>query len=234
MIYHSLARFYDQLVKDEEATEKWVQFTQRYIKASQLLELACGSGEITVALSQAGYHVMASDLSLDMLEEAKGKDIGNKIEFFQADMTDFSLSSRFDGILCYCDSVNYLHDEAEFEKLLDCVLAHLKPAGVFLFDMHTPQRLKEFEEEYIEEGILDEVQYQWTIQSDENTIHHHFSFWLPNGQLLQESHRQIVFDPNWVLEQLEARGLKTECWTDFDQPGIKSGEKIFIAGRKNG
>lgn len=233
MIYQSLAKYYDMLVKDEEATLKWVDFTRQYVKEGSLLELACGSAEITLELAKYDYTLSASDLSNSMLEEARKKDIENKVHFFQADMTDFHLNQVFDGILCYCDSVNYLQDENQFLAMLKCVSEHLKPGGWFLFDAHTLDRLDEFKEEYIEEGILDGVPYQWTIQSDEDEIHHHFSFWLQD-KVETEMHVQHVYDPFWIVKKLNEFNYEVECRTDFDQQGIQFGEKVFFAAKKVG
>ena len=57
--------------QDDEATACWVELVKAHIRGTELLELACGSGEITIALAQEGYHVDASDLSAAMIEEAK-------------------------------------------------------------------------------------------------------------------------------------------------------------------
>ncbi|MFQ8583964.1 MAG: hypothetical protein ACLSA6_16285 [Holdemania massiliensis] len=58
MSYDSLAAYYDALVKDEEATAAWLDYTRRYLEPCSLLELACGSGEISIALAEAGYTSM--------------------------------------------------------------------------------------------------------------------------------------------------------------------------------
>lgn len=232
MIYNSLAHWYDMLVKDEEATKRWLEFTQRYIKKGKILELACGSGEITLAMSHSGYKVEASDLSGEMIKAARIKEGAETVHFFEADMRSFHLGKHYDGIVCYCDSINYLVTEEEVNAMMDCVDEHLCSGGWFLFDTHSLDRLEEFSEEYIEEGVLDEVQYQWTIQSDDSFIHHHFTFWFENGHLEQEMHVQRVFDPEWMINNLHSRGYHVEVWTDFDLPGIESGEKIFIAAKK--
>lgn len=232
MIYNSLAHWYDMLVKDEEATLRWLQFTQRYIKHGSILELACGSGEITLAMSESGYHVEASDLSSEMIKAAQMKEGAEKVHFFEADMRSFHLNQQFDGIVCYCDSINYLVSEEDINAMFDCVDQHLSSSGWFLFDTHSSNRLEEFKEEYIEEGILEDVQYQWTIQSDDPFIHHHFTFWFNDGKIEQETHVQRVFDPIWMINNLHSRGYHVEVWTDFDTPGIEEGEKIFIAAKK--
>lgn len=232
-MYTSLAAIYDSLVKDDEATQQWTHFTERYLpKGSRILELACGSAEITHSLAQMGYSILATDLSEEMLEQAQLKEVGNQIEWQKADMQNFHFNEKFDGVICYCDSVNYLANEAAVKQMLDCVEQHLKPKGFFLFDVHTLERLDEFEEEFIEEGTLEEIQYQWTIQTERPYLHHHFTFWRKDGTIEQETHVQTVFDPQWIVKTMENQGWSVECWTDFDQKGIHIGEKIEIVGRK--
>ena len=73
--------------------------------------------------------------------------------------------------------------------------------------------------------------YQWTILSDEDRIYQHFAFWSQQG-LKEEHHVQTVFDPLQVRAVLENNGFAVEILTDFDQPGIHPGEKLFYVGRK--
>ena len=49
MSYDSLAAYYDALVKDEEATAAWLDYTRRYCAPGPLLELACGGGRLPIA-----------------------------------------------------------------------------------------------------------------------------------------------------------------------------------------
>ncbi|MEE1464884.1 MAG: class I SAM-dependent methyltransferase, partial [Clostridium sp.] len=108
MMYELLAHVYDALVKDDEATQEWVSLIKKHIKGKELLELACGSGEITIALAQEGYQVTASDLSADMIAEARKKSGSELVEWSVMDMCELHMEKQFDGILCLCDSFNYV------------------------------------------------------------------------------------------------------------------------------
>ena len=96
---------------------------------------------------------------------------------------------------------------------------------MLIFDMHHEKRLEEFSEQYIEEGFVSNVPYQWTIQADgfDRSISEHFTFYTDEG-MIQENHCQNVFDPDMVMKKMEPY---------FDVKMIKDfveDEKILIVG----
>ena len=222
--YEYLAKYYDYLLGDEEAFDFWLE----YINAKDyhtVLELASGSGVLAGILKKQGKEVTASDISKEMKEVATNNFDG---EYLILNMIDFDLHKKYDLLLCVCDSINYLYEE-ELEQMFKSVYKHLNDGGRFIFDMRNPKRLKEFDEEYIEEGQIDEnVYYQWTINSDtfDRTVNEHFTFYTPEG-MIQERHTQNVFEPSVVNEKLESVGLESEVVMDF----IKD-EKILFIGTK--
>ncbi|MBS5042266.1 MAG: class I SAM-dependent methyltransferase [Clostridium sp.] len=234
MMYELLAHVYDALVKDDEATQEWVSLIKKHIKGKELLELACGSGEITIALAQEGYQVTASDLSADMIAEARKKSGSELVEWSVMDMCELHMEKQFDGILCLCDSFNYILKETQVRALFQGAYAHLKPQGVFLVDMHSLDRLAEFEEEYNEAGQVKELDYQWTITSEEDRIYQNFAFYDAEGRITLEQHEQRVYAPDWILAELEKRGFQVEVYTDFTKPAICEGEKQFYICKKGG
>lgn len=222
--YEYLAKYYDYLLGDEEAFKFWLE----YINAKDyhtVLELASGSGVLAGILKKQGKEVTASDISKEMKEVATNNFDG---EYLILNMIDFDLHKKYDLILCVCDSINYLYEE-ELEQMFKSVYKHLNVGGRFIFDMHNPKRLEEFDEEYIEEGQIDEnVYYQWTINSDtfDKTVNEHFTFYTPEG-MIQEQHTQNVFEPSVVKEKLESVGLESEVVMDFIED-----EKILFIGTK--
>ena len=222
--YEYLAKYYDYLLGDEKAFDFWLE----YINAKDyhtVLELASGSGVLAGILKKQGKDVTASDISKEMKEVATNNFDG---EYLILNMIDFDLHKKYDLILCVCDSINYLYEE-ELEQMFKSVYKHLNDGGRFIFDMHNPKRLKEFDEEYIEEGQIDEnVYYQWTINSDtfDRTVNEHFTFYTPEG-MIQEQHTQNVFEPSVVKEKLESVGLESEVVMDFIED-----EKILFIGTK--
>ncbi|MBQ0064700.1 MAG: class I SAM-dependent methyltransferase [Firmicutes bacterium] len=233
MIYNTLAGYYDCLVKDDEATQDWVKWIGKYVSPCKTLELACGSGEITEQLSEKGYQVTALDLSAQMVEQAKAKDVEGKIEFFVQDMKDLSNFSSFDTILCLCDSFNYILSKEEISAFIKEVSEHLNENGYFLFDTHSLDRMSEFEEEWNETGIFEDgCGYQWSISSEQDWLYQDFAFYLPNGEMIQEHHLQKIYDPAWLEEELRQYFEIVSVDTDFILPGIQEGEKYFYVLRK--
>jgi SAM-dependent methyltransferase len=226
-----LADYYDQLVKDEEATLSWVDYTRKRVQGNHVLELACGSGEITLALANQGFAMSALDLSPEMVERAITKDTEKKVAFSVGNMLDLDRYANFDAILCYCDSINYL-ERNDLGRLFKQVHGHLREAGVFLFDMHTPDRLGEFFEPYIEEDWIGDTAYQWAIESDGQKIIHHFRFYLRDGSVMSETHVQTVFSLQEVIGLLTDQGFCVEVTTDFEGPSDAEAEKYFICAKK--
>ncbi len=231
MIYDKLAQYYDALVKDESASKLWCDFTVDKISGDKILELACGSAEISHMLANRGYKIIASDISESMLSVASEKSSNDNISFKCVDMCDFDLNEKFDAIICYCDSINYLSDINAVKKMFECCFNNLKVNGKLMFDMHTPDRLIEFVDPFVEEGVIDNTNYQWTITSLADEVHHHFAFW-ENGEFYEEFHIQKVFDLENIVQILNELNFKVEIYTDFDQKGINEGEKYFIVGEK--
>lgn len=232
MMYSKLAEIYDALVKDDEATNDWVAFTKRHASGTNILELGCGSCEISNKLAEEGFKVLATDISEEMIKCAKDKFDNSNLTYNIIDMRKpFRLDSKVDTIICYCDSINYLEGIDQIENLVKTCFENLNENGVLLFDMHTEHRLSEFEEEFIEEGIIDDVSYQWSINADNNEIHHHFAFWENDG-FYEEYHVQTVFGLNEVINILNKQGFSVHVYVDFDNDVSEVGEKYFIVGRK--
>lgn len=229
-MYNKLSQYYDALLKDDEAAGWWFEFFKQHHYGKSVLELASGTGEITLLLAEQ-FDVDATDLSEDMLLKIKEKDTQNLIHnIYPLNMLELTNEKTYDNIVCFCDSINYLLSDEELEQVIERAYEALNEGGVFMFDMHTEDRLTEFEDPFIETGKLLDTDYQWTILSEERYIYHHFVFY--EQPIVQEYHTQYVFDLKVVLSLLKKYNFAVTVYTDFDQPGVLDGEKIFIVAKK--
>lgn len=139
-LYKNLARFYDLIYSQtfREFHEKYAQFVfetyKKFCKSKgkDLLEVACGTGELLRRLKKLGFNVAGLDLSNEMIKIAKKK---IKANFYVADMKDFSLGKNFDVIVCAFTSMNYNLNRKELENTLKNFYTHLKQGGITVFDM---------------------------------------------------------------------------------------------------
>ena len=220
--YSILAKYYDYLLQDEEALCLWLKYIEEE-KFNTVLELASGSGVMASILSKKGYDVIASDISSEMKEASKTNFNG---EYLILNMTDYHLDKKYDLVLCICDSINYLYLE-ELDTFFKLASEHLNQNGRLIFDMHSIKRIEEFKEQYIEEGYIEDVPYQWTILSDDydNVINEHFTFYTKDG-MIQEHHTQNVFNIEDVTN-LMSKYFDVRVIEDFVED-----EKVLFIGTK--
>ena len=160
--YGALARFYDQLNAEIDYSA-WAVFMEecfsRFLpqKPELILDLACGTGSMTVQLAKRGYDMIGVDGSAEMLSEAFSRtaEIGGVL-FLQQDMRNFELYGTVGAVTCCLDSLNYLLGDGELSKCFSLVHNYLDPDGLFLFDMNTPYKFENIygSNHYILEGEL--------------------------------------------------------------------------------
>lgn len=138
--YSDFARYYDLIMGNRSKTIRLVKdlIHQTNPNAKDILELACGTGQILEPLSKK-YNVYGLDLSKEMLSISKKKIPEAKL--FHTDMTKFDLERKFDVILCLFDSINHITSFNGWEEVFSRVVKHLNPNGVFIFDINTISKL---------------------------------------------------------------------------------------------
>ena len=105
-----------------------------------VLELACGTGRITIDLASRGHSMTGLDVSASMLACAGMKTAGQalNIEWVAADATDFDLARKFKLIFFPFNSICHIHERCRMEGLFRCVRAHLDRDARFVVAMFVP------------------------------------------------------------------------------------------------
>ena len=147
--YESLAASYDALTYDipyERILTFWQKLCARQkADVRTVLDLACGTGSLSMLLAKRGYRVLGVDLSEDMLAEADQKAAameGNRPFFVCQPMQRLRLPETVDAVICCLDSINYLRKPTDCQKTFRRVYDALTHGGVFVFDINTPQKLR--------------------------------------------------------------------------------------------
>ena len=138
--YTSVAEYYDRL-NDGVDYEKWADFLALELgEVRSVLDLACGTGNMTFALEARGYDMIGCDLSCDMLAKAreKAEALSSRALFLQQDMTALDLYGTVGGVVSCLDSINYLLSCDALYMCFSGVYKFLEKGGVFIFDCNTP------------------------------------------------------------------------------------------------
>ena len=113
-------------------------FKERHIDHARILDLACGTGTLLIALAKRGYACFGIDQSPEMIAIAKEKARGHSdISFEIQDMQNLQLRKRFDLVTCTFDSLNYLTDMNSVKRMFMSAAAVLDIGGLFVFDSNT-------------------------------------------------------------------------------------------------
>ena len=106
-----------------------------------VLELACGTGRITIPIAEKGYDVTGLDISEPMLEHAKEKaeNRGVEVDWVKADCRDFQLNKKFNLIIFPFNAIAHLHDLESINACFSRVKEHLTDNGRFIVDFFNPR-----------------------------------------------------------------------------------------------
>ena len=110
-----------------------------------VLELGCGTGNITIELAKRGYDMTALDSSDEMLSIAdhRVREEGLKnILLIRSDMASFELYGTVDCIICCLDGINHLYRKDDILSCFWLVSNYLSDGGLFIFDLNTPYKFK--------------------------------------------------------------------------------------------
>ncbi|WP_322200247.1 class I SAM-dependent DNA methyltransferase [Acutalibacter intestini] len=141
--YSVFSQFYDELTANAEYPRRAAYFRQLLQKFGHpfglTLDLACGTGSLTLELHRLGIDVYGVDASVEMLSIAREKclEAGADILFLRQRMQDLDLFGTVNTIVCSLDSINHLQGKREVQRAFERAALFLEPGGYFVFDLNT-------------------------------------------------------------------------------------------------
>ena len=110
-----------------------------------VLELACGTGRMSVPMAKAGLDVTGLDLSPVMLAgaRARARHLDTSVRLVAGDMRDFAFPRPFALIFVAVNSLLHLTTTRDLRSCFAAVRDALRPDGRFVFDVYNfaPSRL---------------------------------------------------------------------------------------------
>ncbi len=224
--YDSFAPYYDKYMS-HVIYEDWVEFLlDQYLKKNhenpgKILEMACGTANISCRLVKRNLQVEATDISSEMLKIAAKKPFSPELNC--RDMLSSLKENSYDLIIMLFDSINYLLKRSQISLLFNNIATSLKPNGLFIFDIST---LKNCEENF--DGFINlednkdlylihhsDLDYDTNIQST------YLTFFEKNGFLYRRSdevHKQKIYRSRQIISLIEKSPLKLNGIFSIENP----------------
>ncbi len=246
MNYGFLAESYDKLTTDvpyeklADYLEK--RFTTAKCPVKTVLDLACGTGNLTWILAKRGYEMIGVDRSAEMLAVAKEKEKVMEVPvpplFLQQSMDKLDLYGTIDACVCCLDSVNYVTRPAQLWRAFQRVHLFLMPGGVFIFDFRTPESLAKMDNQvFLDENEDTFCVWQGDFSKKRNICTYYMDvFRRENGcwNRGQEVHEEYAYGVEELAEGLRRVGFRwVKCYGGPTNRKPKEGDdRVFFVARK--
>ncbi|MEG1835282.1 MAG: class I SAM-dependent methyltransferase [Oscillospiraceae bacterium] len=167
MSYEAFAECYDLLTENVEYEKRAEYFTSLFsdngINKGILLDLACGTGSLSLEFSKRGFSVIGTDLSEEMLSVAQNKkyESGQDILFLCQDMRKLDLYGTIDCAISALDSLNHITNEKDLKAVFQKVSLFMNKGGIFIFDVNTLYKHQEVLKNNAFVYDLDEIYCVW-------------------------------------------------------------------------
>jgi len=182
----------DAFADDYPVIEQWAKQL-----GAPLLDLACGTGRMSIHMARLGYLVTGVDIVPEMIAHARQKAAKQSlsIDFVVADARSFHLDKQFPCIFMLMNAFQFLLMREDYEALFARVREHLQPGGCFIFETRNPSprnlyelRHPEGEQFALPDGgqlvITDQQHYDPMTQIQHYVSHYR---WLhPDGQQVEK------------------------------------------------
>ena len=244
--YDSLAFSYDELTRDAPYGA-FADFYERLfehfgVSPKLVLDLACGTGTETCLLAERGYEMIGVDVSEDMLSVAAGKaeELKEGVTrplFLCQPMEELDLFGTVQAALCSLDGMNYVPQDT-LEEVFRRVSLFLEPGGLFVFDVHSPERLRALDGEmFIDE--TDDVYCVWRAEWDggERAVCYGVDIFTRSGEKWErdfEEHIEYAHDAGMLAGLLKKSGFaEVTLFGELKLAPPEEGERrIFVAARR--
>lgn len=216
--YETLASAYDGLTSDIDYG-KTLSFLEAILdqagkKPQCVVDLACGTGSMSLLLAKKGYQVIGVDISEEMLTQAAfkaGELQENAPWFIRQSMDKLRLPMQADAVFCLLDSLNYLTDPQQCRKTFLSVFKALTPGGIFLFDINTPHKLRSLDGQvFLDENEESYCVWRADFDREENICYYGIDLFRKQGKLWErsfEQHSEYAYEPALLTQWLREAGF---------------------------
>lgn len=245
-MYDALAPFYASLngeVDYEGMAEYLSVLFQRHFDGEvvDVLDLGCGSGNVTLPLASLGYGMIGVDISEEMLAEAREKDEEGRVLWLLQDMRSFELYGTVEAAVCTLDGINHLLSKKDVEKCFSLVHNYLVPDGIFVFDVNSPYKFEKIygNKAYILEsdGVFCAWQNAYSVKT--GLCRFDVSVFEEDEEgrydRTDSTAKERMYSPKRIKQMLENAGFSLIGMQDgySDEPLKENSERILFVAKAN-
>ena len=174
--YGDFAYYYDMLTENVDYDKRCEYIcgllAENGVSEGILLDLACGTGTMSLMFAEKGYDVVGVDGSEEMLTQAQEKKMesGADIIFLCQKMEELDLFGTINTAVSTLDSINHVTNEDTVKEIFRRVSLFMEDKGIFVFDVNTPYKHREVLGDNTFIYDLDEVYCIWQNSTDENLV----------------------------------------------------------------
>lgn len=247
--YTGFAQVYDKFM-DNINYEEWCSYLISLLKEygvdceknseSIVLDLGCGTGNVTGLLSKAGYDMIGVDNSQEMLNIAMDKRGSDEsILYLLQDMREFELYGTVAAVVSICDSINYITEYDDLIEVFKLVNNYLDPGGVFIFDLKMKHNFQSISDAVIAED-RDDCSFIWDnyFDEDENINEYQLSLFIKGADgrydKFTEWHYQRAYSLDEIKQALDEAGLKfITAYNAFTkQEASEDNDRIYVVAKE--
>lgn len=244
--YNYFAEFYDSLTLNARYKERAEYILKLFKRLNHnmglTLDLACGTGNLTLELAKAGVDIYGIDGSEEMLSQAMNKSVeqGLNILFLCQKMQEIDLYGTIDTCVCTLDSINHMTEIDDVQKTFDKVSLFMNKDGYFLFDVNTIYKHKEILGNNTFVYDTEDVYCVWQNSLKENNlVEIDFDFFIPDDDIYfraSEHFAERAYSDEEITSMLNKAGFeKTALYGEMTFASPKETEQrvIYVAKKIN-
>ncbi len=242
MAYQEFAYFYDEFNGEADYDALYARVKAELdahgIHNGILLDMGCGTGELTLMLTQAGYDMIGVDQSEEMLAVVRDKadqlGISERLLLLRQDLLNLDLYGTIRGAVSTFDTFNHIPD---LERTIQNAAFFMEEGGVLLFDMNTPYKHKHIlgENTFTLEGP--DASCVWHNHWDEANQKVDISIGIDyqdTGEHFDERFSEYTYSLEQIRAALEKYGFRLESVCDGETFGelTETSQRYFMCAVK--
>lgn len=229
--YSILAKYYDKFTQNDCDYVSWSQYlyaiaTRHNVR--EVVDLACGTGKMTLLLSKFGLKLTGVDVSNEMLSQARAK--VNSAAFICQDIKRLALAHPVDMAVCVNDGINYIKPR-DLTPTFIRIATSLKVGAPLVFDVSSAYKLTQTIGNNVFYWDDEHETLLWSNMCKSDSLTMNLSLFELNGSgsydRFDEQHTQYIYTQHQIVQALDVAGFSVvEVTADYGKKLSENSPRI--------